>query len=651
MRLCTIGLLSVLSAALVVLAGSAIAQSNSESTGTHLFNDHCANCHGNPQVERAPSPTTLKQMVPEHIYDVITNGAMQAMAADLTDQQRREIAEYLGGRKIDTKEVGAAKSMPNSCQTNPPIHDLNGPAWNGWGVDNSNSRFQSSKDAGLSTGQVSRLKLKWAFGFPNATAMYMETVVDGNLFVSSNAGYLYSLDAKTGCVHWSFKPQSTVRSGVVIAPSQIAPSRYAAYFGDIHGKVYAVDASTGEQIWKVSVDPDPLVRITMTPKFYEGRLYVPVASLEEPESGSANHLCCTFRGMVVALDANNGHQIWKSYTISETPKVLRKNSHGLNVMGPSGSGVWSSPVVDPKTRAVYVGTGNQFTEPPVDTTDAVMAFDLDTGKLLWSFQGMHGDIWHEGCTQMIPKTGVISGTMTPPAPPVSSTSTSNFPGPLSTHQGPQQARPGAPAANYPKENCPTPLGPDWDFAAAPTLATLPDGRNVLIAAQKQGLIYAFDPKTGKLLWKNPVARWVKGGLGDTVFGGAVDGQYLYWGLQSGGVIAIELATGAERWWTPWNATPEMYRHPGVSAAVSLMPGVIFATGMDGRIKALQSFDGRSLWEFDTNKEFDTVNGVAAHGGTIGAGGAIAVDGMVFVGSGYLGFQGGMPGNVLLAFGP
>jgi polyvinyl alcohol dehydrogenase (cytochrome) len=173
----------------------------------------------------------------------------------------------------------------------------------------------------------------------------------------------------------------------------------------------------------------------------------------------------------------------------------------------------------------------------------------------------------------------------------------------------------------------------------------------LIAAEKQGMIYALDPKTGKLLWENAVARWIKGGLGDTLFGGAIHGQNLYWGLQSGGVVNVDIATGIEKWWTAWNASPEMYRHPGVSAAVSLMPGVIFAAGMDGRIKALQSFDGRTIWEFDTNKDFNTVNGVAAHGGTIGAGGPIVVDGMVFVGSGYLGFQGGMPGNVLLAFAP
>ncbi len=641
---------SVILGLLTLAVTCAMGQRQSESTGTHLFNNNCANCHGNPNVANAPSPETLKQMTPEQVYEVITNGVMKPMAAKLTDQERREISEYLGGRKIDTREVGAAKNMPNRCSVNSPIHDLNGPAWNGWGVDNSNSRFQSREGANLSAGQVSRLKLKWAFGFPNATAMYAETVVDGNVFVSSNAGYLYSLDAETGCVHWSFKPQSAVRSGVVIAPLKAAPSKFAAFFGDIQGRVYAIDASTGEQIWKFAI-PDPLVRITMTPKFYDGRLYVPVASLEEPESGSANHVCCTFRGMVVALNAEDGQQIWKSYTITETPKVLRKNSLGLDVMGPSGAGVWSSPVVDPKTRAVYVGTGNQFTEPAVNTTDSVMAFDMDSGKLLWSFQGMHGDIWHEGCVQRIPETGPISGTRTPMTPPPASTPA----GPLSTHQGPAAGRggPGGPPGRgaYPQENCPANLGPDWDFAAAPSLATLPDGRDILIAAEKQGMVYAFDPKTGKLLWKNPVARWIQGGLGDTVMGGAIDGHDLYWGLQSGGVIALDLGSGVEKWWTPWNAAPDMYRHPGVSAAVTLMPGVLFAAGMDGRLKALQSFDGRTLWEFDTNKAFDTVNGIAAHGGTIGAGGPIVVNGMVFVGSGYLGFQGGMPGNVLLAFAP
>src|SRR5581483_10452180 len=239
--------ISAIFALAVVGTTPALAQGQSESTGTHLFNDHCATCHGNPQVERAPSPATLKQMAPEHVYEVLTNGSMKAMAAGLTDQEKREIAEYLGGRKIDTRDIGAAKNMPNVCSANSPVHDLNGPAWNGWGVDNSNSRFQSAEGAKLSAGQVSRLKLKWAFGFPNATAMYGATVVDGNVYVSSNAGYLYSLDAKTGCVHWSFKPQSAVRSGVVIGPMKASPSKYAAFFGDIQGRVYAIDAATGEQ--------------------------------------------------------------------------------------------------------------------------------------------------------------------------------------------------------------------------------------------------------------------------------------------------------------------------------------------------------------------------------------------------------------------
>ncbi|MFL6416044.1 MAG: PQQ-binding-like beta-propeller repeat protein [Bryobacteraceae bacterium] len=632
---------------IAALAQSATAQApqaqvrQSESTGTDVFMEKCATCHGNALVTNAPQSTILKQMTPEHIYDVLTNGVMKPMAAGLSDAQLRAVSEYLGGRKIDTAEVGAAKSMPNTCLENAGVRSIDGPSWNGWSVDNANTRSQSLAGASLSAGQVARLKLKWAFGFPNATALYGQTVVDGKVFVSSNAGYVYSLDARKGCVHWSFKPTSAVRSGIVIAPLKASSTRYAAFFGDIHGNVYAIDASTGEQIWKINVDPHPFVRITTAPKVYEGRVYVPVTSLEEGEASNPVGVCCTFRGMVVALDSESGRQIWKTYTIAEKPKFLGKNSAGKDLMGPSGAGVWTSPALDPKRRALYIGTGNQFSEPPVDTTDAVMAFNMDTGKVLWTFQETHADIWHGGCVQRIPETGPISGQRTVMMPPPS------LQGAAQADAAPPRSNP-----NYPPENCPTLTGPDWDFGAALTLATLPDGRDILIAAEKQGMIYAFDPdKKSSLLWKNPVARWIQGGLGDTMFGAAVDTQHLYWGLQSGGIISVDLATGVEQWWAAWGSAPEMYRHPGVSGAVALIPGIIFAGGMDGRMRAVASFDGRALWEFDTNKEFQTVNGVTAHGGTIGAAGPVVVDGMVFVGSGYPGFQGGMPGNVLLAFAP
>ena len=155
---------------------------------------------------------------------------------------------------------------------------------------------------------MSRLQLKWAFGFPGATALYGQAVHDGRLYVTSNAGYVYSLDAETGCVHWGFRADSVVRSGFSVGQLNPKDPRLLIFFGDIRGNAYALSASTGEQVWKTLTDPHPLARITGTPVLFEGRLLVPVASLEEPESGQADYACCTFRGYMSALDATTGRQ-------------------------------------------------------------------------------------------------------------------------------------------------------------------------------------------------------------------------------------------------------------------------------------------------------------------------------------------------------
>lgn len=189
----------------------------SESTGLNLFQNNCTNCHGITPVEHAPSEATIKTMAPEAIYDAITTGLMKNMAASLSDSDKRLLSEYLGGRKLDKEDAGDAKNMPNACSSRPPVRDLSAPLWNGWG-DLSNTRFLGAKEAGLTAGKVSRLTLKWAFGFPGATALYGQTIVDGRVFVSSNAGYVYALDAATGCIQWSFKSPAVVRSGITIGP-------------------------------------------------------------------------------------------------------------------------------------------------------------------------------------------------------------------------------------------------------------------------------------------------------------------------------------------------------------------------------------------------------------------------------------------------
>jgi polyvinyl alcohol dehydrogenase (cytochrome) len=613
-------------AMLLLAAQCALAQGLSESTGVNLFKNNCTGCHGITPVERAPTEATIRQMPPERIFEAITTGSMKNNAAALTDPQKRLLAEYMGGRKLDKDDVGDIRNMPNACASHPPVRDLNAPSWNGWG-DLSNTRFQPARAAGLTAGKVSRLKLKWAFGFPGATALYGQTIVDGRVFVSSNAGYVYALDAETGCIHWSFRSPAVVRSGITIGPLKPGSTRIAAFFGDIRGNAYALDASNGELLWKVAADNQLLARVTGNPRLYQGRLYVPLASLEEDESRSPQHICCTFRGAVTALDSETGHQIWKTYTIPQEPKVIKRNSAGVDYMGPSGSGVWTTPIVDTKRRALYFGTGNSFSEPAT-TSDSIMAMNMDTGKILWWRQAMANDVWHGGCAQTIPGRSVSP-----------------------------RANPGEPGrgnqAPYPPENCVEKTGPDWDYSASPNLATMPDGRTVIIASPKQAVVRALDPdRNGATIWEQDIARGIGGGAGETVFGGAVDDQTIYFGLHLGnGLVALSLATGVEKWFKPLQTPEAMATHRGIVAAVSVIPGVFFAGGMDGILRAVSPGDGSPIWEFNTAQEFKTVNGVTARGGSIGAGGPTIAGGMVFVGSGYVGFQNGVPGNVLLAFAP
>ncbi|MEQ1948592.1 MAG: PQQ-binding-like beta-propeller repeat protein [Bryobacteraceae bacterium] len=581
--------------------------------GNRLFDQSCTTCHGNANVERAPAPAVLRGMTPEKIYEALTTGAMQVQAKDLADDAKRAIAEYLGDRKLGAALVAGSKLMPNQCAANPALADISSkPAWNGWSMDLANTRFQSQKDAGLNANQVAKLKLKWAFGLPGATSVYSEpSAVGGRVFVAADTGFVYSLNAADGCVYWSFQAQSGVRTAITVAPLRNRPNTSAAYFGDLKGNVYAVDARTGAQLWKVAADTHPLARITAAPKLNGNRLYVPVSSMEENAGSSLNYSCCTFRGSVVALDADTGQQIWKSYTIVDQPKPTRKNSKGTQLWGPAGAGVWSTPTIDVKRNAIYIATGDSYATPYANTTDAIIALDLNTGKVRWTMQATPNDAWIVGC-------------------------------------GP----------NNRSENCPETVGPDYDFGGSPILQSLPNGRSILVAGQKSGIIWALDPdRNGAVLWKTQIAKNPTSELpnairtptdGEFVWGGAADNRNVFFGMNSGGLVAVQLTTGERTWFTPLEPSAAGKRR-GHGGAVAAASGVVFSGGWDGTLRALSSEDGSLLWEYDTVKDFQTVNGVTAKGGSMGAPGPTVAEGMLFAGSGYLGFGGGLPGNVLLAF--
>jgi len=473
-------------------------------------------------------------------------------------------------------------------------------AWNGWGAGPANTRFQDQKSAGIAAADVPRLKLKWAFGFPGVKSVYGQpSVVAGRVYVGVDTGAVYSLDAATGCVYWTFQAESGVRSAVII---ERAGARYAAYFGDGKANAYAVDAASGQPIWKVHVEDHASARVTGAPKVFEGRVYVPVSSGEEGAGPNKTYPCCTFRGSVVALDAATGKQVWKTYTIAEEPKPAGKNSNGVQRFGPAGGGVWNSPTIDPARHALYVGTGDAYTSPVPDTTDAILAMDLNTGKILWSAQDTPNDIWLAGCNGA-----------TPP------------------------------------ENCPKELGPDHDFGSPPILKTLPSGKTILVAGQKSGNVWAHDPDNkGAVIWKTALVSNTSEFGGKIVWGGAADDQNAYFGLGPGGIAAVQLRDGERKWFTKPGLAATMTQHPGHEGPLSAIPGVVFSGAWDGILRALSAADGKIIWEYNTIQDFTTVNGVPAKGGSMGAAGPVIAGGMLFVPSGYVGVRQGIPGNVLLA---
>ena len=512
-------------ASVLALATSASAQS--ESAGVNQYFTNCASCHeSNDPGHQAPKTAVLKQMTPERILEVMTTGSMRNAAAALSDQDKRLIAEWVAGRKIDTDLVGAAEKMPNACASHPQYASrTRRPGTAGASTtgtrDSSRPRRRAVSGTGVAPATEVGLRVSWRNGAVRPDRVRRAAVCD----VERRLRLLARRGNRVPALGLPRAVGGPERVHDRPAQQDGPAARHLLRRHSRHG-VRAL-RQHGREIWKTLTDPHPLARITGTPVLFEGRLYVPVASLEEPESGQADYSCCTFRGYMSALDAATGREIWKTYTIPDVPKVVGKNSRGKDMLAPAGAGIWATPTLDVKRRALYITTGNAFAGTP-KTANAVMAMNIDTGKVLWSMQALALDTWHNGCVQNIP-----GGAF-----------------PARGGGGGRGGRAGGPAIPYPPENCPAVLGPDWDFAAPAALATTTDGRDILIAPQKQGLVWAINPENGQVIWKQDVAREIAGGRGETLFGGAVDSEKAYFGLISSGHLALDLKTGEEVWYTP-----------------------------------------------------------------------------------------------------
>ena len=581
-----------------------LAHPQNTNAGILAFTGRCAGCHDTGR-DGATDRYALNRFTPEQVLASVTGGSMAKYAEGLSEFEKRVVAVYVGGRPLGAAAAGDASTMTNRCDANPLLALPADGDWNGWGSDVGNARFQTSP--GLTAADAPRLQLAWAFGFPFGNSAYGQpTVVGGRVFVGADTGFVYALEARSGCVHWSFRANAGVRTAVSLGKGSGA-HRVLAYFGDVKGNVYAVDADTGAKVWSDRIDRHPVARVTGAPTLVDGRLYVPISSLEESGAGNPGYPCCTFRGGVASYDAQTGRRVWTSYTIAEKPVPLKKTSKGTQLWGPAGAGVWSSPSVDLKRRAVYVATGNGYTEPAARGSDAVIAFNLDTGRRLWTKQVMANDAYVRDC--------------------------------------PGKYRPLVPKDNK-SETCPDELGPDMDFGNAPILRTLPNGRTLIVIGQKDGHAWALDPdKDGDVVWSRQVGLGLDGGGGAIMWGSAADDRLAYFPVtrasQALGVAALRLQTGE----LAWRASPP----DGGGAPVTVIPGVLFFASTAGTVYAYGTGDGKALWQFDTAREFQTVNGVAAQGGTINAAGPVVAGGMLLVPSGYSELGNGVRGNVLLAF--
>jgi polyvinyl alcohol dehydrogenase (cytochrome) len=605
---------------LALVLGFLVAGSLRAQDGASLYERHCASCHDRG-LDRAPSRGDLRALTPERILAAMESGTMISMVNGRSALDRRAIAEYVAARSftnpLDTRPPAGAMCRPTGERFDPS----GGPSWNGWGRNTSNTRFQDSSMAGLTAADVPRLKLKWAFGFPgDVQSNGQATLAGGRLFVGSVGGNVYSLDAATGCVHWFFAAPGPVRSAVSIAPIKTGSGTvHAAFFGDGTSTAYALDAATGRLLWKTTIEDFPVARITGSPVFYDGRLFVPVASGEEGSGSLPTYECCRFRGSIVALDGSTGRIVWKTYTIADEPKPTTKNAIGTQLWGPSGAPVWSSPAVDAARNLLYVTTGNSYSDPPAPTSDAFLALDVATGAITWSRQMTAGDAYVSAC-RLVDKT-----------------------------------------------NCPASNGPDFDFSASPMLVTLASGRRLLVAGQKSGIVHALDPdRDGAIVWQTRVGEG--GTMGGVQWGSAADQARLYVAVsdigrimvtysqfteadprRGGGMFGLRLEDGTRVWYSPPAECGNRRRcSPAQSAAVSAAPGVAFSGSVDGHIRAYATDDGRVLWDFDTVRTYETVNGVEGRGGALDGPGPAIGGGMVFVNSGYP-TAGGLPGNVLLAF--
>lgn len=568
--------------------------------GETLYNQWCAACHSVPQ-DKSPHISSLSAMNRDAFLAALTSGAMRVQAEALTEDDKLAVADFVvgesSGEAWDWRELACDGELAIDATANQL-----------WGFGLTNTRHISSGSIGLP-------RLRWAFAYPHATrARSQPAFVDGTLFFGSDNGTVYAMDAASGCIYWTYGAASEVRTGITVF-NDVDTMDTTLVFGDFMGSVYALDAKSGQQLWKVRPEIHATATITAQPQYDDGVVYASISSREFLAGASPSYHCCTFRGSVVALDAQTGAIIWQQYVIEDPAADVGERESGTTIFAPSGAPIWNTAAIDVGRNQLYVGTGENYSRPTSDTSDAIIAMDLDTGDIRWVRQTLAGDAWNVACNRGNPN-------------PV---------------------------------NCPSPRGPDLDFGAPPILVSGTDG-DILVAGQKSGDVFGIDPDTGDMLWRIKVGRG--GGQGGVHFGMAAANGKVFVPIFDGatpvdmdsenprrpGLHAVDAFSGKLLWSTIADDVCDGRRFcaPGISAPVTALDGVVLAGHSDGRFRAYDADTGDVLWTFETDRDFETTNGLDGSGGSMGGGtGPVYADGVVYLNSGYSSLR-HMPGNVLLA---
>lgn len=608
--------------------GPAVVASSDEH-GKALYDARCATCH-DQATDRTPPRDVIAKNPPSFILAAMRTGIMQPMAAGLSEDDMKAIALYLspvaGARGTagdpDANAIWGPSSaeMPldaPKCEGPVPAVDLAAAdRWIGWSPKLDNARYQTR--GGIAAANVPKLKVKWALHYPGSKNG-QATVIGDRLFVTSMSGAVYALNAKTGCVYWRHDAGAATRSSVHIAKMPPgSKAKTALFYSDWTKSAAAVDADTGELLWKSPIETETGVQLTGSPTLYDNILLVPISTGNEAFATNDNYECCKFIGSLVALEATTGKVLWKRYTTEQKNMPYRLNAKGQQMWGPGGGSIWSAPTVDPERGLVYVSTSNSHTDAPHDGANAVIAMEIKTGRVVWKNQVWPDDNFIIGC--------------------------------------PRAA------------NCPEVLGPDFALGASPILHTQANGKQLLLAGQKSGILWALDPAdNGKVVWKTQLSPG--SALGGIEFGPAADETQVYVGISDvivpaarakAGVYALDVRDGRVVWSAPTPRIPcrwkNNYCNPAVSQAVTAIPGVVFAASMDGHLRAYATKDGAVIWDYDTTVEHKSVLGKPVFGGVMDGAGPTIAGGMLYVHSGYAGRQtantsdlSGRDGNVLMAF--